>query len=102
MAKTFQRAETVICRASVKNDSDVLTSPATSFTIDITNSLGVPAVTAAAMVLDNPAIVIDGVSYNYHYDFIPAADAALGNYKVKYTATDGTRVTIQSDSFVLE
>jgi uncharacterized protein YfaS (alpha-2-macroglobulin family) len=94
MTKTFQRAETVICSITVKDDSDVLKDPATSMEIDITGPTGASVVSATAMTPDSEGI--------FHYDYVPAADAALGIYKVKYTATDGTRVTIQNDSFVLE
>lgn len=92
--KTFQRAETVICSILVYNSSDELTDPATSMKIDITNPVGTSVVTATAMTKDDTG--------TYHYDYTPAADAMLGKYKVKYTATDSTRVTIQNDSFILE
>jgi uncharacterized protein YfaS (alpha-2-macroglobulin family) len=94
MAKAFQRAETVICTITIKTAAGVLTDPATSIKIDIVNPIGVSAVTATAMTKDSTG--------NYHYDYSPTADAVLGPYRIKYTATDGTRVTIQADSFTLE
>ena len=39
---------------------------------------------------------------SYHYDFVPGADAILGKYLVRYIAVDGTRTTIETDSFILE
>jgi len=90
----FQRAETVVCSILIKTTAEVLTDPATSIKIDITNSIGTAVVTATAMTRDSAG--------TYHYDYQPAADALKGIYHVKYTATDGTRITIQNDSFVLE
>jgi uncharacterized protein YfaS (alpha-2-macroglobulin family) len=94
MTKTFQRAEAVICSITVKDTSDVLRDPATSMKIDITGPTGASVVAAAAMTKDSTG--------TYHYDYVPAAGAAFGIYKIKYTATDGTRLTIETDTFVLE
>jgi hypothetical protein len=92
--KSFQRAETVICSITIKNAAATLVDPATSIKIDITNPVSTSVVTAAAMTKDSVGA--------YHYDYQPAVDAVLGIYKVKYTAVDGTRTTIQNDSFNLE
>lgn len=94
MAKAFQRAETVVCSILVKTTAGVLVDPATSMKIDITNPVGTSVVTATAMTKDSTG--------TYHYDYQPASDAVLGTYNVKYTATDGTRITIQRDNFSLE
>lgn len=91
--KTFQRAETVICSVTVKL-AGVLTDPSTSMKIAITGPTGLSAVPATSMAHD--------LTGAYHYDYSPAADALLGTYRVKYTATDGSRVTIQTDRFNLE
>jgi hypothetical protein len=92
--KSFQRAETVICSITIKTAALVLTDPATSTKIDITNPIGTSVVTATAMTRDSAG--------TFHYDYAPAVDATLGIYKVKYTAIDATRTTIQNDSFSLE
>jgi uncharacterized protein YfaS (alpha-2-macroglobulin family) len=92
--KSFQRAETVVCSILIKTAALVLTDPATSIKIDITNPVGTSVVTATAMTKDTTG--------TYHYDYSPASDAVLGTYKVKYTAVDGTRTTIQNDTFSLE
>jgi len=94
MANVFQRAETVICSALVKTTAGVLTTPATSMTITISDPVGTAVIAGANMTLDAVG--------TYHYDFAPAATATLGIYLVRYVATDGTRKTIQDDSFVLE
>jgi hypothetical protein len=102
MAKSFQRAETVICAIRVATGADVLTQPATSMTITITNPVGTAVNTATAMTYDAVPVVVDGVTCNYHYDYQPASDAVLGKYTVLYTATDGTRITNLRDYFILE
>ena len=94
MANVFQKSETVICSILVKTAAGVLTSPATSMTIAITDPVGTTVVSTAAMTLDAVG--------TYHYDYLPASTAVLGIYLIRYKATDGTRVTIQDDSFVLE
>lgn len=92
--KTFQRPETVICSITVKTAAGVLTDPDTSMTITITDTNGTVKVNASAMTKDSTG--------TYHYDYTPASDATLGRYTIKYTATDGTRVTNQLDDFYLE
>jgi uncharacterized protein YfaS (alpha-2-macroglobulin family) len=94
MAKTFQRAETVVCSILVKTAAAVLTDPATSTKIVITGPTGASVVTSTAMTRDSVGA--------YHYDYQPAVDALKGIYHVKYTAVDGTRITIEDDTFVLE
>ena len=94
MIETFQRAETVVCSVTITTPLLVLTDPATSVKISITDPVGTLVVTAATMTKDSVGV--------YHYDYTPAVDALLGTYKIKYTATDGTRVTIQNDTFLLE
>jgi len=92
--RTFQRNETVICSITSKTAAGVLTDPITSMTITITNPSGTAVVTAAAMTKDSTGV--------YHYDYQPAVDAVLGVYRIRYTATDGARITIQDDDFTLE
>jgi len=94
MAKTFQGAETIVCSIQVKNASSVLANPATSMNVEIVGPTGTTIVTSTPMTNDGVGL--------YHYDHQPAADAAKGRYYVRYTATDGTRVTIEDDSFLLE
>ena len=49
----------------------------------------------ASVAMDN-----DGTGL-YHKD-IATTSAEKGEYIIKYTATDGTRVTIETDTFTLE
>ena len=93
MAK-FDIGETVICSCEVKTDAGVLTDPATSMTVTInqTSPVGKAVITVTAMTKDSAG--------KYHYDF-QTTTVSSGNYEVIYTATDGTRITIEKDSFSL-
>lgn len=94
MAKIFQRNETIICSIVIKDANSDLADPETSIMIDIINQEETIVVNATAMTRDSIG--------TYHYDYNPASDAMLGLYHVKYTAIDGTRITIKNDSFILE
>ncbi len=91
----FNLGETVICSVEVKNDAGTLVDPATSMMIKVTqiNPQYAVKVTATAMTKDSAG--------KYHYDLQTSAYSA-GNYEVEYTATDGTRIIVQKDSFRLE
>ena len=92
MAK-FDIGETVICACEVKDDAGAYKDPATSMNIEILNQNGVTIIASTAMTKDAVG--------KYHYDY-NSANAAAGGYKVIYTATDGTRKTIEKDTFRLE
>ena len=89
---TFQIGETVICSITVKNDAGVLTDPASSMKITITDPRGNTVVASQDMVKDSTGM--------YHYDYLVAS--AIRKYTVIYTATDGSRITIVTDSFEVE
>ncbi len=91
----FNQGTTVICSITVTDSvTGVLTNPATSMTIGIKDSVGTTVVAAAtAMVNDSNG--------KYHYDF-NSAGRSLGTYYITYTATDGTRITVQRSTFILE
>jgi hypothetical protein len=89
----FERTETIICSITIKNSSGTLVDPATSVKIGVTAPNNTAVVTAQDMTNDSVGA--------YHYDYTPAATVSLGEYKVRYTATDGARVTIQDDVFSL-
>ena len=92
MAK-LDAGETVVCSVEVRTSAGVLTSPATSMTITIVDPGEVAIATNAAMTEDSTG--------NYHYDYNSASTAASGVYRVTYKATDGTRITMQKDTFEL-
>ena len=89
----FDVGETVICSVEVKDDNGVLKDPATSMTITITDKNGAVKVNAVNMGKDSTG--------KYHYD-CQTAGYIDGEYEVKYIATDGTRITIETESFTLE
>jgi FtsP/CotA-like multicopper oxidase with cupredoxin domain len=102
--RTFQRAgDTVICLARVENTfTAALATPATSMKITIYDPSGTAVVTAADMTNSDPVLTVDGIGYNYYYDYNPAVDAPLGEYKYHCLAVDGTRKTEFDGKFVLE
>ena len=91
---TFQTEETVICSITVKDSSGNLQNAATSMTISIRDSLNKVVVDAVAMTNDSTG--------TYHYDYTTTSTSYQGLYTIKYKATDGTRITIQEDTFQLE
>jgi len=90
---TFQIGETVICSIEVKDDVGAYKDPATSMKITITDKFSVVKVSSVDMTKDSTG--------KYHYD-CQTADYIDGKYNVRYTATDGTRITMEIDSFTLE
>ena len=92
---TFDIGESVICSVEIKDDNAVLKDPATSMNIviDQLKPSFENIITSTAMTKDSTG--------KYHYDFASAGKAA-GEYQAVYTATDGTRITIEKDKFSLE
>jgi len=88
----YNVGETVICSITVKDSDGNLSDPATSMNIQIQGPGGV-AVSSTAMTKDSTG--------TYHYDFNTSGQGA-GDYTITYTATDGTRVSIQTDTFHLD
>lgn len=89
----FQIGETIICSIEVRTDAGTLFDPVTSMNIIILTKSGATIISSTAMTKDSVG--------KYHYDFTSASHAA-GEYIVKYTATDVSRITIQTDKFTLE
>jgi len=85
----FILGETVICSILVTNSAGVLTDPATSMKITIKDSRNGLEVNDIAMVKD--------ATGTYHYDYTIAG--VKGIYDVLYTATDGTRISKELDTF---
>ena len=91
----FDIGETVICSIEVRNAAGTLVDPSTSMQIAIDwikPNFG-NIITATNMTKDSTG--------KYHYDFASAGKQA-GSYQVIYTATDGTRITIEKETFSLE
>lgn len=92
----FEIGETVICSVEVKNSAGTLVDPATSMKIGIDQTK--PAL--ASIIADTTDMTKDSTG-KYHYDF-QSSSTTKGDYRVTYKATDGTRVTIEKETFTLE
>ena len=88
----FDVGETIICSCEVKGATGAYKDPQTSMKITITDKNWVVKVNNADMTKD--------ATGKYHYDF-QTAGCIDGKYIVEYTATDGVRITIQKESFIL-
>ncbi len=95
MANTFDIGETVVCSITVKDSDGTAQDPVTSMNIEISQIT--PSYSA---VITSTAMTDDTGTGNYHYDCQTSGYGA-GTYEIKYTATDGTRITIQKDTFIL-
>jgi len=90
---SFDIGETVIASCEVKDDDGAYKDPSTSMKITITDKFNV-------VKIDNAVMTKDAIG-KYHYD-CQTTDYVDGKYIVTYVATDGTRITIQKESFNLE
>ena len=95
---TFDIGETVICSCEVRDELGALTDPTTSMKITITDKFGVKKVDSQSMLGGNPPVEDTG---KYHYD-CQTTTYTDGKYQVNFIATDGTRITIEKDTFTLE
>ena len=89
----FDIGETLICSIEIKDDAGAYKDPATSMKITVTDKTNTKKVNDVAMTKDSTGI--------YHYD-CQTTGYIDGEYEVKYVATDGTRITIEKQSFILK
>jgi len=89
----FDVGETVICSCEIKDTDGNLKDPSTSTQISICNNKGVVSLAATAMTKDSTG--------KYHYDF-QTVGSSKDRYTVSYIATDGSRITIEKETFELE
>ena len=88
----FDIGETTICSVEVKDTTGTYKDPQTSMKITITDRNYVVKVNDADMTKDAVG--------KYHYDF-QTVGCIDGKYEVEYKATDGARITIQKETFIL-
>ncbi len=88
----FDIGETVPFQCEVKRGESYI-DPATSMKITITDKHYAVKVDTVDMTKD--------ATGKYHYD-AQTVGWLDGKYEVKYTATDGTRITIEKEAFTLE
>jgi len=91
MANLFERTETIILSAEIKDSDGNYANPTTSTTITIDDPAGAEKVAATAMTQDAQG--------KYHYDYTPGGTAVVGLYEYRVTATSGSRVTIADGVF---
>jgi len=89
----FDIGETVIASCEVKDDDGAYKDPSTSMKITITDKFN-------AVKVNNVDMAKDAIG-KYHYD-CQTTDYVDGKYVIKYVATDGSRITIEKESFNLE
>lgn len=89
--ETFKSGETIICSITVRDEDGALQDAVTSMKIIIKLN-GAEIVAATGMENDGTGL--------YHYDY-DSDGAGYGDYNVIYTAIDGTRVSIETDTFRL-
>ena len=91
---TFQSVETIVIKGTIKDESEVLVTPATSTKITITDPAGTEVVAAQNVTFD--------ATGTFRYLYTPAASPVLGAYHTRIVATDsGSRVSITDSQFFL-
>ena len=91
----FQIGETVICSITVRDENGDLQDAATTMNIVVEQITPQFRSLITSTAMDNDS------TGTYHYDFATSS-AMRGGYLITYTATDGSRVTIEPDTFTLE
>jgi len=95
MAK-FDIGETVICSCQVKDDDGNYKDPNDDYThttITIIDKNSVKKIADVVMTRDSIG--------KYHYD-CQTTSYVDGKYRAEYKATDGSRITIEKETFELE
>ena len=85
----YHAGETVICSLEVRDSDGNLADPSTSTKITITDNRNGVEVNDQDMTNDGTGL--------YHYDWQTLSTSLTGIYEITYTATDGTRVSIELD-----
>lgn len=91
---TFQVDETVVIKGTIKDESAVLVTPATSTLITITDPAGTEVTAAQAVTFDSVG--------TFRYLYVPAAGAVMGAYHVRVKSTHtGARISASDSQFFL-
>ena len=90
----FDTGETVICSITVKDASGDLQDAATTMKIEIKVVAPIFSTIVSSTNMTNDS------TGTYHYDYT-STGAARGDYEITYTATDGSRITKEVDTFSL-
>jgi hypothetical protein len=92
-AATIVNTGTAVCSILIYS-SGTLVDPSTSVKVSIWNENN-------TIVVNEQAMTNDAVG-TYHYNYTTSTTGIRGQYRVIYTATDGTLITKQKDYFQLE
>ena len=91
---TFQSVETIVIKGTIKDESAVLVTPATSTKITITDPDG-------TLVVNDVAVTFDATG-TFRYLYTSAASPVIGAYHVRIVGIDaGPRVSITDGQFFL-
>ena len=90
---TFQKTETIVIKGTIKDESAVLVTPATSSKITITDPAG-------TKVKEDQALTFDAVG-TFRYLYTPDASPVLGAYHIRVTADDAGRISVTDYQFFL-
>lgn len=92
---TYQRGETAVLQAYVKDSSGDYVDPTGSITITITDPSGSVVVNAQTMSKSETG--------KYYYDYNIPEDAVIGRYAYQVEVKDGSpvRTTIEQSSFLV-
>ncbi len=90
----YERGETVVISLEVRTSAGVLTDPATSTTIAITDPQGATDVATASMTRNYTG--------EYSYSWATSVGDAVGDYTATFTTTDGSAVSIARQIITLE
>ena len=90
---TFQRAETIVIKGTIKDEALALITPSTSTKITVTDPAGVA-------VVNDLSVTFSAVG-EWQYQYTPDGAALGGAYHVRITAVDGSRTSIEDSQFFL-
>jgi hypothetical protein len=93
-AEVFQREETIMIQATIRDTDGELYDPADGCTISIYNSSGGTAVAGSGLTYKNPGI--------YYYLHTSGAADPTGWWHYRITARDGDKCGIQDGGFKIE
>lgn len=91
---TFQKTETIVIKGTIKDEDEVLTTPAVSTRITIIDPTGTEVVTDTSVTFDSTGV--------FRYVYTPAADPELGSYHVRIIGIDtGPLASVTDSEFFL-
>lgn len=91
---TFQKIETIVIKGTIKDENEVLVTPAVSTKVTVIDP-------DATKVVDNLSVTFDSTGV-FRYVYTPSADPVLGSYHVRITGIDtGPLASVTDSEFFL-